>query len=132
MDDLRSSLRTPPWPRPKGLTVVAPARTAAGPGGPIVKPLPPELFTVFGSNAEMRWSAMREQGYLVPIDRFFVRNHTSTPIIDADTWGLSVTGAGLHGGPAEFTLAEPPGAACRRSVRCRWPRSRGVMWCGRG
>ena len=87
-------------------SVVAPAAAAADPGGPIVKPLPPELFTVFGSNAEMRWSALRDQGYLVPVDRFFVRNHTSTPIVDAETWRLSVTGAGLRGGPAEFTLAE--------------------------
>jgi DMSO/TMAO reductase YedYZ molybdopterin-dependent catalytic subunit len=74
--------------------------------GPIVKPLPPELFTVFGSNAEMRWSAMRDQGYLVPVDRFFVRDHTSTPLIDADTWRLTVDGAGLRGEPAEFSLAE--------------------------
>ena len=79
---------------------------AADPAGPIVKPLPPELFTVFGTNAEMRWSAMRDQGHLVPIDRFFVRNHTSTPIIDADTWRLPITGAGLRGGPAEFSLGD--------------------------
>jgi len=50
---------------------------AADTAGPIVKPLPPELFTVFGTNAEMRWSAMRDQGHLVPIDRFFVRNQAS-------------------------------------------------------
>src|SRR5690242_17814878 len=41
---------------------------------PIVKPLPPEVFTVYGSNAEMRWEAMAGQGYLVPVDRFFVRD----------------------------------------------------------
>ncbi|GLY93066.1 sulfite oxidase [Actinoplanes sp. NBRC 103695] len=75
----------------------------ASAAGPIVKPLPPELFTVFGTNAEMRWPAMRDQGHLVPIDRFFVRNHTSTPIIDAQTWTLEVTGAGLRGGPVTFT-----------------------------
>ena len=34
----------------------------ADPDAPIVKPLPPELFTVFGTNAEMRWSAMRGSG----------------------------------------------------------------------
>jgi len=72
---------------------------AADPAGPIVKPLPPELFTVFGTNAEMRWSAMRDQGYLVPIDRFFVRNHTSTPLLDADSWELRLFGAGLRGAP---------------------------------
>src|SRR5687767_2344507 len=32
------------------------------PAGPILKPLPPELFTVYGTNAEMRWEAMRGQG----------------------------------------------------------------------
>ena len=69
------------------------------PNAPIVKPLPPELFTVFGTNAEMRWSAMRDQGYLVPIDRFFVRNHTRTPLIDADTWRLRLYGNGLRGRP---------------------------------
>lgn len=78
----------------------------ASAAGPIVKPLPPELFTVLGTNAEMRWSAMRDQGHLVPIDRFFVRNHTSTPIIDAETWTLEVTGAGLRGGPVTLTYDE--------------------------
>lgn len=73
---------------------------------PIVKPLPPELFKALGTNAEIRWSAMRDQGYHVPVDRFFVRNHTSTPIIDADTWRLEVFGAGLRGGPRSFSLAE--------------------------
>jgi DMSO/TMAO reductase YedYZ molybdopterin-dependent catalytic subunit len=79
--------------------------------GPIVKPLPPELFNVFGSNAEMRWEAMRGQGYLVPIDRFFVRDHTSTPLLDADTWRLKLFGTGLRGAPTidnpvEFTYQE--------------------------
>jgi DMSO/TMAO reductase YedYZ molybdopterin-dependent catalytic subunit len=84
-----------------------PARAADTPAsGPIVKPLPAELFRALGTNAEMRWSAMRRQGYHVPIDRFFVRNHTSTPIIDADTWRLEVSGAGLCGGPRSFSLAD--------------------------
>lgn len=86
--------------------------TAAGTAeaaGPIRKPLPPEKFTMLGTNAEMRWAAMRDQGRLVPVDRFFVRNHTSTPIIDPLTWRLEVTGAGLSGGPAAFTLADRPG-----------------------
>jgi DMSO/TMAO reductase YedYZ molybdopterin-dependent catalytic subunit len=86
--------------------VPAGAAAAADPTGPIVKPLPPELFTVLGTNAEMRWSAMRDQGHLVPVDRFFVRNHTSTPIIDADTWRLHLSGAGLRGGPVTFSLPE--------------------------
>ncbi|MCO6006258.1 molybdopterin-dependent oxidoreductase [Actinoallomurus purpureus] len=82
-------------------TASAPARAA---DGPIVKPLPPELFVVYGTNAEMRWEAMRGQGYRTPTDRFFVRNHTRTPLIDARTWRLRLFGRGLHGSP---TLDRP-------------------------
>ncbi|MEV4351306.1 sulfite oxidase [Actinoplanes sp. NPDC049596] len=90
------------------------AGSAAGSGGagaalaagPIVKPLPPSLFTVFGTNAETRWSALKDAGYHVPVDRFFVRNHTSTPLLDSATWSLEVFGAGLRGGPRTFTLAD--------------------------
>lgn len=71
----------------------------------IVKPLPPELFTVSGSNAEMRWEAMRGRGDLVPVDRFFVRNHTRTPLIDGDAWRLHVSGSGVDG-PASFSLRQ--------------------------
>ncbi len=71
-----------------------PAARAAEPG--ILKPVPPELFTVRGTNAEMRWEAMRGQGYLTPHDRFFVRNHTSTPRLDAASWRLRVHGTGVR------------------------------------
>ncbi|MFI7540391.1 sulfite oxidase [Actinoplanes sp. NPDC049599] len=88
-----------------GAAVAVPgAATAAA--GPIVKPLPPELFTVLGTNAEMRWSALAGQGYLVPVDRFFVRNHTSTPIIDATAWSLHISGAGLRHGPVSLSYRE--------------------------
>src|SRR3712207_2136472 len=59
---------------------LGPASPAAAADGPIVKPLPPDLFKVLGTNAETLWPALRDVGYHVPIDRFFVRNHTSTPI----------------------------------------------------
>ncbi|HYN92711.1 MAG TPA: sulfite oxidase [Pilimelia sp.] len=83
----------------------APAR-AADAAGPIVKPLPPELFVTLGTNAEMRWEAMAGQGYLVPTDRFFVRNHTSTPLLDADTWRLRLFGTGLRGSPGPDSPVE--------------------------
>jgi DMSO/TMAO reductase YedYZ molybdopterin-dependent catalytic subunit len=76
---------------------------AATPSGPILKPLPPDLFVVHGSNAEMRWESMRREGYLVPVDRFFVRNHTRTPQLDPHAWRLRVFGTGLRGAP---TLAD--------------------------
>jgi DMSO/TMAO reductase YedYZ molybdopterin-dependent catalytic subunit len=87
-----------------------PAGTASA-ASPIVKPLPPELFEVYGTNAETRWEALSDQGYLTPIDRFFVRNHTSTPLIDAGSWRLKLFGTGLSGAPTadrpvEFTYAD--------------------------
>jgi DMSO/TMAO reductase YedYZ molybdopterin-dependent catalytic subunit len=77
-----------------------PARAATG---PIVKPLPPEWFIPFASNAEMRWDALRDQGYLVPNERFFVRNHTATPLVDLATWRLELFGDGLRNGPVTLT-----------------------------
>jgi DMSO/TMAO reductase YedYZ molybdopterin-dependent catalytic subunit len=64
--------------------------------GPILKPLPPEWFIQHGTNAEMRWEAMRGLGHLTPASRFFVRNHTSTPVIDPRTWRLRVHGDGVR------------------------------------
>ena len=72
---------------------------------PIVKPLPPELFVVHDTNAEMRWEAMRGQGYHTPTDRFFVRNHTRTPLIDPVTWQLRLHGTGLRA-PRAFTYED--------------------------
>lgn len=78
----------------KARTAVAPAPT----GSPIVKPLPPEWFVNYGSNAEMRWDTA-DFGYLTPNERFFVRDHTATPLIDPRTWQLQLFGTGLHGAP---------------------------------
>ena len=61
----------------------------------IVKPLPEEWFVDHGDNAEMRWEAMAGTGYLVPAERFFVRNHTRTPVIDPGAWRLHVRGPGV-------------------------------------
>jgi len=84
-----------------------PSRVAAGQAsaaGPILKPLPPQWFYVYesatiGANAEMRWEVMKDKGYLVPAENFYVRDHTSTPLIDARTWQLKVFGSGLRGAP---------------------------------
>jgi DMSO/TMAO reductase YedYZ molybdopterin-dependent catalytic subunit len=63
---------------------------------PIVKPLPPELFYDYGSNAEMRWDAARDQGDVIDRARFFVRDHVSTPAIDPHTWRLRVFGTAVR------------------------------------
>jgi DMSO/TMAO reductase YedYZ molybdopterin-dependent catalytic subunit len=85
------------------MTPGAAAAVTAVPG-PIVKPLPPELFYVYessslGANAEMRWEVMRGKGYLVPNENFYIRDHTSTPLIDVGSWRLKVFGSGLRGAP---------------------------------
>ncbi|MCP3786560.1 sulfite oxidase [Micromonospora sp. A3M-1-15] len=90
---------------------VAPAPVGVDPGTPIAKPLPPELLRPLDTNAEMHWTALAGQGYVVPNDRFFVRNHTVTPRLDAHTWRLRLFGTGLRGAPTrdapvEFGLDE--------------------------
>jgi DMSO/TMAO reductase YedYZ molybdopterin-dependent catalytic subunit len=74
-------------------------RAAAATSTTIVKPLPDEWFTVRGTNAETKWESLRGTGYHTPVDHFFVRNHTSTPVIDAAGWRLKVWGSGLRGAP---------------------------------
>ncbi|WP_406153864.1 sulfite oxidase [Streptomyces anulatus] len=86
-------------------SVAAPARAADGLPG-VVKPLPPELFTLRGTNAETNFAALRDTGLLTPADRFFVRNHTATPRIDRTDWKLTVWGDGLTGGPVDFGFAD--------------------------
>lgn len=84
------------------LAGAGPARGATtAPASPIVKPLPPEWFINYGSNAEMRWDGLPPFGYLVPNERFFVRDHTSTPLIDASTWRLGLWGDGLRRAPTQ-------------------------------
>ncbi|WP_405475311.1 sulfite oxidase [Streptomyces sp. NBC_00009] len=75
-----------------------PARAA---DTPIVKPLPPEWFIQRGTNAEIRWEALRGTGHHTPNERFFVRNHTATPVLEADDWQLRLWGSGLRGAPGE-------------------------------
>ncbi|MFD6230867.1 sulfite oxidase [Streptomyces sp. NPDC060232] len=86
-----------------GAGTASAAGAEAAPG--ILKPLPPELFTIRETNAETNFAALRGTGRLTPIDRFFVRNHTSTPRIGAGAWRLTVWGDGLAGGPVEFSYA---------------------------
>jgi DMSO/TMAO reductase YedYZ molybdopterin-dependent catalytic subunit len=79
----------------------APRARAVTTASPIVKPLPPEWFIDHGSNAEMRWDAVPALDYYIPNERFFVRNHTATPLIDARTWTLGVWGDGLRRAPTQ-------------------------------
>jgi DMSO/TMAO reductase YedYZ molybdopterin-dependent catalytic subunit len=99
----------PPAPRPtrRGLLAAAAAGTGllavpelaqrAWAGAPFIsKPLPPEWFVDFGTNAEMRWDSVSPRHYLTTQDRLFVRDHVATPSIDASTYRLRIFGDGLR------------------------------------
>ena len=75
---------------------LAPLGRALAGAPAILKPLPPDRFIDYGTNAEMRWDSVDPRRYLVPQSRLFVRNHTSTPTIDASTYSLKVYGDGLR------------------------------------
>ena len=74
-------------------TRFAPAAHAAYPA--ILKPTPADQFYDYGTNAEMRWDSVQPGRYLTDQARLFVRNHTSTPLIDKSTWRLRIFGDGL-------------------------------------
>src|SRR6476469_7677740 len=54
-------------------------------------------------DSESRWDG--DVPHLTPNDRFFVRNHTPPPAIDAGTWRLLVSGDGVLG-DTTYSLAE--------------------------
>ncbi|MFD6531721.1 sulfite oxidase [Streptomyces sp. NPDC060184] len=83
-------------------SAATPARAAESLPG-VVKPLPADLFTLRGTNAETNFAALRTTGLLTPTDRFFVRNHTATPRVEAADWKLTVWGDGLTGAPVDFS-----------------------------
>ena len=83
----------------------------------IVKPLPRSGSSI---RAEARRCAGRRcatRATLVPTERFFVRNHTSTPIIDPLTYRLELFGRGLRGGPVSFSYDELTRDAVARADR---------------
>lgn len=67
------------------------------PASPIAKTLPPAWFVPRGRNAEMRWDTAGDLAPMVPVERFFVRNHSATPVIDVESWRLRLYGDGLTG-----------------------------------
>lgn len=78
----------------------------------IVKPTPEDTFRILNTNRETLWEAFKGQGYLTPASHFFVRNHTSTPSIDAATWRLRIEGSGVRN-PLELSYED---LLCFRSV----------------
>ena len=71
------------------------AMLRSGQASGIRKALPPEHFDHHDTNAEMRWDSVDPTAELTSQERLFVRSHTSTPTIDAATYGLRIFGDGL-------------------------------------
>ncbi|WP_082624358.1 sulfite oxidase [Nocardioides sp. Soil805] len=84
-----------------GVTAVVRPSLAVAATGPILKPIPPEWFVAFGTNAEMRWDSVDPRRYRTTQERLFVRNHTATPTIDAASYRLRIFGDGLRTPRAE-------------------------------
>ena len=75
-------------------------------------------FVHHGTDAETRWTG--PVPHLTPNDRFFVRNHTSAPRIDARSWRLLVSGDGVIG-DATYSLSDLQGFTSRtydRALEC--------------
>jgi sulfane dehydrogenase subunit SoxC len=95
----------------------ADAGADTAPEGGLLKPVPEEWFVDhrpllrrraddatadLALNAETRWEAMSGEVYLTPTEKFFVRNHAPTPLVEASSWGLRVEGPGVE---RPFTLS---------------------------
>lgn len=90
----------------------------------VVKPTPEDTFRILNTNRETLFQAFKGQGYLTPASHFFIRNHTSTPTIDAATWSLRVEGAGVRN-PIDLSYED---LLCMNSVT----RTRAIECAGNG
>lgn len=113
-----------------GLTALGGAALAAGfPGRralaqdtppTVVKPTPEEIFRILNTNREPFFQSFKGLGYLTPASHFFVRNHTSTPTIDAATWSLRVEGDGVRN-PIDLSYEDLlclPSVTRTRAIEC--------------
>lgn len=85
-------------------------------------------------NLEMPFSSL--DGFITPVERFYVRCHFPVPQIEAGTWRLRVEGAVRH--PVELTLAELetlPSRTVVATLECAGngrayltPRHEGIQW----
>ena len=96
----------------------------------IVKAVPEDRFVRHGTAAEMRWDSV-DPGYLTPADRFFVRNHTATPLIDVASWRLTIAGPGVAR-PCTFSYEDLIALASVRVVRSIECAGNGRSFFGRG
>lgn len=71
----------------------------------VVKPTPPDLMIDTGTGLDFETRLDRLPGYLTPVDRFFIRSHAPTPVLDAQSWRLRIDGDGVRE-PVTYTYAD--------------------------
>jgi DMSO/TMAO reductase YedYZ molybdopterin-dependent catalytic subunit len=71
----------------------------------VVKPTPPELMEDTGTGLDYGTRPDRMPGYLVPNDRFYIRSHAPTPLVDVAEWTLRIEGNGVRQ-PAAYSYEE--------------------------
>jgi sulfane dehydrogenase subunit SoxC len=60
------------------------------------EPVPSRFFIpIGGGNYEMNFADMANQVYVTPNSMFYIRNHTSTAVVDVANWSLSIEGDGI-------------------------------------
>ncbi|GJF16371.1 hypothetical protein NGTWS1803_32350 [Mycolicibacterium cyprinidarum] len=62
----------------------------------VCKPTQDDLLEDTGSGLDYGTRPDRMLGDITPVDRFFIRSHAPTPMIDPATWALSVDGDGVR------------------------------------
>jgi DMSO/TMAO reductase YedYZ molybdopterin-dependent catalytic subunit len=94
---------------------------ASGLGRGVVKPTPPELMEDTGTGLDFGTRPDRIPGYLVPNDRFYIRSHAPTPLVDTATWLLRIEGNGVRK-PVSYTYEELwnrfPLVSAIRTIEC--------------
>jgi DMSO/TMAO reductase YedYZ molybdopterin-dependent catalytic subunit len=86
----------------------------------VLKPTPPDLMLDTGTGLDFETRLDRMPGFLTPVDRFFVRSHAPTPVLDAGRWRLRVEGDGVRR-PVTYTYADLwdlPLVSVVRTVMC--------------
>jgi DMSO/TMAO reductase YedYZ molybdopterin-dependent catalytic subunit len=85
-----------------------------------VKPAPAEYFIDHGHAKEMRWEVMKDRGYKVPNELFYMQAHFPVPRIDASTYRLRIDGPGVERA-VELTyddLLAMPSVTLTRALEC--------------
>ncbi len=86
----------------------------------MVKPTPADLFVDMGDGINYETQVRSLAGYITPNNRFFVRNHGATPVIDASEWRLVIDGTGVER-PMELGyeyLRSMPQTSVTRVIEC--------------